>query len=432
MPKTNTPYNPQPERDDAFGELANKGFEAVPGDHAARLQSIQDRLSLPTESAPTTEAVVRNMRPQRWLAIAAGIAALLVAGITLYNYDSPEQQTAKVMAPVDVTVQEVEQAPIAKVPEALDAAPVVSAPPRNEAKNEAASKRAQRAEKEINQRDINQEELASNANSTTDTVAPPKTAGVEKRMEKAAPMQVDAADAPIADVELPELEESEPVPPAAKSAIESKQASEKDADMLADDAATVDVSTSSYRMERAPAKKTREVTGEVVEPSGVPVVGARITIEETGQQVVTDQKGEFSILVSDDAVVGDIQAEGFSSFLFDVTAGEEYRIFLPRVSSSLPTAQLKGKDVGLRIVAPKAEAYAAFDAYVATKQSEFSGERVVVQFDVNRYGRPRQIMSGPGKQNREAVKEVKEWLKNGPDWPAAYQRKSWRYIISLP
>ena len=439
MPKTNQPYDPQPERTDAFGELAREGYQAVAGDHSARLQSIQDRLGLPTDTAPATDAAVRTMRPRRWLAIAAGIAAFVAAGIALYNYDSPEPQMAKVMSPVEDIIIEDESADIAEAASEKKAKQELPAPAAYEAKKDVETNRLS-STGVITQPTLgDQQDVAptSRSTSTSDVATTQALPKAQKRKAVTAKAQAE-----IAADQLEEAASQPPIvsgpeaeaPPSANSLDNNKRATEQDVDMLTEDAAEATTSerAKDYRMERAPTVKTRQVSGEVVEPSGSPVIGATITIEETGQQVVTDLKGEFKILVTDEAVVGEIKAEGYSPFLLDVTLGEEYRIFLPRVASSLPTAQLKGKDVGLRMVAPKAEVNPTFDEYIATKQSEFSGEKVVVQFDVNRSGRPRQIMSGPGKQNRDAVKEIKEWLKSGPDWPEAYQRKSWRYVITLP
>ncbi len=439
MPKTNQPYDPQPERGDALGELARKGYQAVPGDHAARLKSLQDRLGLPAQEEPVPEAIVRTMRPRRWLAVAAGIAALLVAGIALLTYDSSEQKVARDMTQAEAPYEPEADNSAADVSEVVEEAEyiAVSTADKNKDTKPEPSSNSTTDQKESleTQSDllVGQSSEASNSGSP---IASPPVVAEDQALDDAIAAAPEKMEEEVDKVTNTDQRAATSAPPSAKSINGSERAKKRDINILADGAEAVAENTSgdgssSYRMERATAVKTREVSGEVIEPSGVPVIGAILTIEETGQQAVTDQKGEFLILVDDKAVVGQIAAEGYSTFLFDVTAGEEYRIYLPRVSSSLPSAQLKGKEVGLRIVAPKAEPYPAFDEYVATKRSEFSGQKAVVQFDVNRFGRPRQIVAGPGKQNRDAVKQIKEWLKNGPDWPEAYQKNSWRYEVNL-
>lgn len=437
MPKSNTPYDPQPERHDALSELAREGYQEVPGDHKARLESIHARLGLPSEGISAPEAVVRTLRPRRWLAIAAGIAALVVAGLVL-TYDDADQQFAKVTAPVE----------------------------QNEIETAAAS---EQAEDNLAEQDLDQvSDVGEEANGVAEMRGPdgppttPVIDGVDVEAEKIAERTFAPSASKVAKEAVVKSKDTPTFPAPAQIADEAqvpvltaepklnanavnandvavKREQENpppatNADKKVEEAAGVDerAAVSKFRMERAPVVATREITGEVLEPSGVPVIGAVLVVEETGQQVTTDQKGEFSIMVGEDAVVGSLTASGYNPLMFDLTKGEEYRLYMPRLASSLPKAQLKGKDVALRLIAPKAEPYAGFDAFVAGKRSALSGEVVTVQFEVNRFGRPRRIVTGPGIQNRDAFKQVKEWLKSGPDWPADYQRKSWRYTVVLP
>ncbi|MFK8056898.1 MAG: hypothetical protein AB8F78_12320 [Saprospiraceae bacterium] len=430
MPKSNTPYDPQPERQDALGELAREGYQSVPGDHAARLTSLQDRLGLPSDSTVPTEAVVRSMRPRRWLAIAAGVAALVVAGIVLMTYDTPEQQVAMV---VEATEQAEQLEVVTTADEVInynDQQVVAVEPPIEEVTPETmgvsqAEKRQERAPRAQVSKEVVAEVESQKDSRAVVEKASANSSAARKKASKSVPSNTKAlADAPAAPA---------PMANAPASIVDAEE------EMSAEPVVTTTVEqddvvaeTSRFRMERAPTVETRQVTGEVMEPSGVPVIGATLTIEETGQQVVTDQLGEFSILLTAEAIVGDLTAPGYNTLMFDLTAGEEFRLLMPRISSSLPSAQLKGKSIGLRIIAPKGAVNAGFDTYVAQQTSSFSGETVTVQFEVNRFGRPRQITNGPGPQNRDAVKVVKDWLKNGPDWPESYQRESWRYTVVMP
>jgi len=432
MPKSNTPYDPQPERKDALGELANKGYQKVPGDHASRLSSLQDRLGLPQETSPASEAIVRRMPPRRWLAIAAGLAALLVAGIALFNYDTTNEQSAKV-----VTVE--------------DSAPINTTVELLTAENAAVEQELDQKE-EVLETNVVDQEIKTTADADFIPVKTgdlkPTSSAYEGQKNTSSIPQV-AKEKPQKDVEYSSSESSKklettagivtaaPAAPALKAIPEADQNTVEANDINEEIASTstaesTEVQASNFRMERSATVTTREISGEVIEPSGSPIIGAILTIEETGQQVISDQKGEFKILLTEDAIVGNVSAEGYPELIFDVTAGDEYRLYLPRVSSSIPSAQLKGKAVGLRLIAPKAERYSSFDEFVAQQPSAFSGEEVTVQFDVNRFGRPRNIVSGPGPQRREAIKKLKEWLKNGPDWPEQYHRKAWRYNVKMP
>jgi len=428
MPKSNTPYDPQPEREDALGELARKGFQGVPGDHTTRLSSLQSKLDLPGESAPLPQATFRSIRPRRWFAVAAGIAALAVVGLALFNYDASNEQLAKVSTATDV---------------------------RSEQQSTLLSHDDLRASNEVEElssvhQEVQKQKEETLANTENFVAVKRDGGGSISNVPAHKAQALVTLDIPPKDVKgALATSESPQVKKAVKASTSGEKATvveppsatpppqeplEDDFDVETTSVAAVEQAeeVSHFRMERTAAVKTREISGEVIEPSGNPISGAVITIEETGQQVISDQKGEFAIVLSEDAIVGNVSAEGYPELIFDVTAGEEYRLFLPRIASSIPIAQLKGKSVGLRIIAPIGEVYGEFDAYVAKQLSEFTGEGVTIQFDVNRFGRPRNIVSGPGKQNREALKVLKGWLKNGPDWPEKYRRKAWRYKVTMP
>jgi len=442
MPKSNTPYDPQPERQDALGEMASKGYQKVPGDHAARLKAMQEKLNLPAEGVLPPEAVVRSMRPRRWLAFAAGIAALLVAGTVFYTYKGEEKQLA--MA--------VEQAPTQPVEENIENSNQSKEHKKDEVVSDVASIEESSFEKalalpqteEIERPDI--DGVATDAITETQSAFEPEPAvsrvsppaDVEESQSENTPSAPvnQAADMAEVSLNLPIASADEAAPQKAKrKKVEERSAPV--AEMLADEEAEVEAkidaeveTRSQFRMERAASTiATREVRGEVLEPSGIPVIGAVLVIEETGQQVVTNEKGEFSILVTSEAVVGDVSAPGHNPLMFDITIGDEYRLFLPRISSSIPSAEVKGKSISLRIIAPKAEKFAAFDSFVISQNASIPDDKVTVQFEINRFGRPRQIVAGPGFQDRSAVKVAKDFLKSGPDWPEEYRKKSWRYTL---
>lgn len=442
MPKSNTPYDPQPERQDALGEMAGKGYQAVPGDHASRLKAIQEKLSLPADGIVPPKAVVRSMRPRRWLAFAAGIAALLVAGIVLFTYNGGEEQLAMAVEqtqvqPVEEDIENSNQRKARKKDEVAADVISIEEPAFEKA---LAVPQQEEMERPVADGGATDASTASQSGfkptSTVSRVSPP--ADVE---------EIQGATTSSAPVnQVVDMAEVSPNPPVASAVAAATQKAKRKkveersapiAEMLADEEAEVetkidveDETPSQFQMERAAsAIATREVTGEVLEPSGLPVIGAVLLIEETGQRVVTDEKGEFTILVTSEAVVGDVSAPGHNPLLFDITVGDEYRLILPRISSSIPSAELKGKAVSLRIIAPNAPRYEGFDTYVRQQKLALEGDMVTVQFEVNRFGRPRQIVSGPGFQDRNAVKVAKDLLKNGPDWPEVYRRKSWRYTM---
>jgi len=96
MPDPQIPYDPKSERQDAFGELARKGFQTAPEDLSERLSSLHNRLGLIPETPVPSKGQVRSLTPRRWLAIAAGIAALVVASLVLTNYEDSSAPTAMV------------------------------------------------------------------------------------------------------------------------------------------------------------------------------------------------------------------------------------------------------------------------------------------------------------------------------------------------
>ena len=51
------------------------------------------------------------------------------------------------------------------------------------------------------------------------------------------------------------------------------------------------------------SQQTKKITGEVIDASGVPIIGANIVVKGTTNGTITDMEGRFSLDVSDNAVL---------------------------------------------------------------------------------------------------------------------------------
>ena len=160
----------------------------------------------------------------------------------------------------------------------------------------------------------------------------------------------------------------------------------------------------------------------------MPLVGAGVGPEGSGAVTRTDAYGEFKLALPPGAVVVEVSAEDLDTLRFDASEGDRFDIRMPS-RTAMASIQREGQRAGLNIVAPSAPAFADFDAYASGQGSEFAGREVVVQFTVNRNGRPRQVLRGPGDQPRELVRAARALLLAGPDWPERYRRDTWRYTV---
>ena len=50
-------------------------------------------------------------------------------------------------------------------------------------------------------------------------------------------------------------------------------------------------------------QQTKKITGEVIDASGIPIIGANIVVKGTTNGTITDMEGRFSLDVSDNAVL---------------------------------------------------------------------------------------------------------------------------------
>ena len=186
-----------------------------------------------------------------------------------------------------------------------------------------------------------------------------------------------------------------------------------------------------FVLERGEIMELREVSGRVLDLTGHPINAARISIEDRGGQAASDQYGEFKLSVPDGTVVLEVTGEGFDTLRFDASSANAFVVKVPR-PSQLGSVQREGQRADVNLVFPRAASFSAFDAHVAEQQvGTAGGQEVVMQFSVSRKGRPKNITSGPGEQDRALVRRARELLQSGPDWPEAYRRAGWRYTLKL-
>ena len=206
------------------------------------------------------------------------------------------------------------------------------------------------------------------------------------------------------------------------------------------------VSKSAHKEE---AKIANRVTGRVTDAQGVPLPGATIQVRGTRIGATADIDGRFTL---NDAQPGALLEASFLGFeLSTVVLPEDSQPVLIALNES--TMQLEdmvvvgygtwrsdaggfSSSVEPRIV-PNAEPAAgpeAFNDYLKariTPQYNESGEkitgRVVLEFRVNRQGRPVGIRVAEGL-SPDADEAAKRLLENAPDW----KRSNGRVKVSIP
>ncbi len=425
MSSTKHPYNPDPQREDAFGELAEQGFAGVAGDHAAALDRLQRRAGVPTEAS------VKRLAP-RWLAPVAAAAAILLLVLIYVSYSGEPTPYAANTATeatetIDVTNDAAPQVQQASPPEqeqsrVLEALDVEAS---DEIVSEArpAPSPQHPAPSTQHPAPSPQPPAPSPQHPAPSTQPPPDHNIVVRPAPSDATGDHDSEEHAVAD-ELKKVQAAPATAPTASAPQDSRnQAARK--------RAAEPASASSYSMERDDRGPTeRTVTGTLRSISGELLPGATVLVEETGQLVEVDLYGNFLLELPAGARVGLVEDARGNQLRFDLTAGDAFDLRLAEAGHQLSRVRLQGRTGTLGIVAPVAARYAAFDAYVAEQSPAIKGE-VVVQFEINRHGQPQFVVAGPGEQSRELVKQAKDLLLTGPEWPEAYRRKAWRYAIDF-
>lgn len=443
------PGNPAGE--DALAQAAAAGRATVPGDHEAALARLRDRLAERVGGATEPQAPPRTqprLRPRAtWrrplaIAAAASLTALVVALSLYLGRGTDGERPVAVVLTEGATDRE----------EALEAD--LSAAPTPEAKaSQAAPVREDRAREAVRDARVTSVE-------SEDRTAPPSSTAERRARSEQSAAAADFAEPAVeamasstpppavqADVAFEGVEEAQPataepapVTPTADIAnaeeilpetSPDRQTKARRSPPAAAPASPADAarSTEAYTLERAEAVALREVSGAVLQASA-PVADARLTVEETGQAVAADADGRFAVMLPPEAVVAVVTAPGYDTLRFDLTDGDDFEVWLPRTPGELGRVQRIGREGGLRVVAPWAARYPAFDAYAAGDDPA-TRQTVVVQFDVTRDGRPRNVRPGPGPHDREAFRAARRVLLEGPTWPERYRRSAWRYRVPV-
>jgi len=186
---------------------------------------------------------------------------------------------------------------------------------------------------------------------------------------------------------------------------------------------------SDLNMERGAMPELRELSGTITDAVGNAIVGAQVFEEDKGAVVLTDLHGEFRLSVASDvAPVLVVAVANVDTLRFDASGADEFNVRVPP-PHSVAQVHTRGTHHQVPIVYPRATRNPAFDLYASQQRDVADSVGVVLQFIVSRDGRPRQITTGPGSQDRTRFRQAKELLLNGPRWPEPYRKMGWRYTI---
>ena len=274
----------------------------------------------------------------------------------------------------------------------------------------------------------------------------PETVAAESAPEPAAVIEADGApteealfdgataDAPPADAppaDAPPADAPAAARPDERPRRSREQAARKSSPVEGAAAAVADAAAGeAFALERAELPALRTVRGRVVDAGGAPLVGARVEVEGHGAVVLTDDGGAFELSVPTDFAVAAVGYDDYETVRFDLTDGDDFRVALARRPGALSRVSLAGVGRELAVVAPVGERYPAFERYVDSLRAGPTADSIVVQFDVSRAGRPRQVAYGPGvNSRRRALRRARQLLEGGPDWPEPYRRRAWRYTV---
>ncbi len=452
MSDDGAPYDSQPARGDAFGELSARGYTEVPGDHGTRLARMAASLSVapsPASSKPRPGPTL--LPPERlespwgiWIALAASIAVAIAIAIyyqTIFPAP-PEAEIAQV--PIEV--------------ETLPADGTVEAGaeggPTDVADGEAPGAGATGAG-------------ATGAGATGAGAAAPVTADPEATVAVA-----PAGDLAAAEIERPgegsdyaASPRSTPAPERAASLADTPTSAHSTAArgtsgtedssastpaVAALSAKTSDLSTveppgaaePAWSLEGVPLLpetpfgrriRVERLTAGCVSDSGErPVVAAEVWVESVGVHVATDERGCFELPTPAGALVAQIAATGFDTLRFDLTRGKTFQLTLVQAGDEKDARiRLSEQTEELDPVDPLAPTFPAFERYLDEQLSGLAAETLIVSFEVSRGGRPRKIDVGPGGYPDSRLREARKLLSNGPDWPTAYRRAGWRYPVRI-
>lgn len=392
MPTPHPPYDP----DDAFAELAARGYASVGGDHEARLA----RLRIRTRG--------RGRRAWRWVATAAAACLALALVIAYLSY---EPTSAPVAAELPVPAPSPEPLPEASV-ELSDAAPEAFAKTSDgkagaPAEGAKAAKSAKAIEPPAVQGGARVQAGGERDGNVVEDApeAPDRLTFGYAESREARPAQDEAPEVPLPDTS------------AARSSPAARAARTRSA--TADDA---------FDLERAPPVKLREVVVRVTGAGGQPIEGATLRTEQPPlRQALTTPDDALRLMVPPGAAVGVITAPDYDTARLDLTRAPRYDVQLARGGRP---ARVSAGLIPVDPLPARAHDHPAFDDYVRDAPVTLdSATAVTVQFAVNRRGRPREIRRGPGPQDPQAYAEAKRLLRAGPDWPEAYRRRSWRYVV---
>ncbi len=471
MTSDKSPYDPKPERGDAFGEQAKAGYAAVPdGDHSARLARLRARTQGAPQAAPSggesREAVVRQLSPkpathrapkrQVWWTAAAAIALFVVAALV---YQLGSRPDAGGLAKVYEPNASASQAPATAADNLWDGDSATQRPEIEEAEaadpvvaDAAARPRpapvaAGPTSLPIRVQGEPAHEVRTGAPLITSqsrpAVAPGAVPDGELGTAPSFQREVVLPTGTAAESIAQEIPESPPSP----AAVAKRPAAPRTAERPTPDpdgassgnallpTADQNPATSSYTLQRSDVKVAlRTLPVRVTTLDGYPLSGARIDVEGTGQAFTVDQDGHADLQLLPGARVARAVAPDQDTLYFDVSGREDLTLLLAgrspagRVSNVVESRSRRD----LVALGPPAAPFPGFDAYARRGRGPLaeSGSRAELQFYVSRQGRPTGISRSPAFEgSRVDYQRAKELLQAGPDWPEAYRGKRWRYVV---
>ena len=433
MSTAKPPFDPDPSRADAFGELAREGFAGVPDSgHAERLARLRERTAgrpVSDDEAATTalrpgSARVRRL-PLRWLAVAASVLLLVVAGLLLWLRDENSEQAvhiARLPESEDALESAEENSAI------LEAPPVVASPaPAVESSASAKTSPEQDAERA----------QESRSEAMTAAPDPPHRSRDLATADPQAPVSAQAAQSRARRPYDYAPAAPKPSPPVPAAADPQADAIGRESGLApVEETAASDAGATNAKVARAAAPESRSVSGRITTLGNEVLAGVRLFVEGTGQPVTVNPGGRFEISLGRLTPVLVAVAPDHDTLYVDASQGTDFRIALaPSSGRGVGTVTSDDTSLPMAVVPPRAARNPAFESYLASTfgaRSLAERQRVEVNFYVDGQGRAERVSAGPGVELTDAqLARVRELFRGGPTWPERYRQRAWRYAIVI-
>jgi hypothetical protein len=200
------------------------------------------------------------------------------------------------------------------------------------------------------------------------------------------------------------------------------------------------------------------IKGRVTDDKGEAIPAANINIKTNNQNFValSDNKGNFSVKVTDTNAVASVQSVGYEKRELTLNANTSNTIVLDKESSSLSEVVVVGygaskkksmtgsvsKTAKQEIInsgATPIGGWKSFNDYLQQKIAEVLNSKteedgdfsdVTIEFKVNDSGNPYNIKT-PGTNNKTLSKKAIEIIKEGPKWQADKKTKKVKLVLQF-